>query len=75
MPLIVPYTVTFLHRKTGKDLVSHYESYMPAYRALCDLAYQVGYEVHSIHQECLVVAGTQTSEYFIHLTQDQSHQS
>lgn len=70
----MPYTVTFTNRKTGKDLVTQYESYMPAYRALCDLAYQVDYEVRSIHAENMVVAGTQTSEYFIHLTQDQPHQ-
>lgn len=71
----MPYTLTFTSRKTGKDLVTHYESYMPAYRALCDLAYTIGYEVHSIHAENMVVAGTQTSGFFICLTQDQSHQS
>ena len=66
------YTVKFLNNKTGKTLVSDYPSYMAAYRALSNLAYTVGYEVHSIHGDMLVTAGTMQTKYLITLMRHES---
>ena len=65
----MPYTITFTNNRTGKVMTRETEAYMPAYRILCDWAYQVGYEVHSIHAENMVVAGSPQAEFFIILEQ------
>lgn len=59
------FTVTFRNNKTGKKMVNYFPNYSTGYRALSNLAYAIGYEVHSIHGDMLVTAGSKTADFFI----------